>query len=803
MRILRWIGSLVAVLLLSIIIGVYIFLRSTLPEYDGEIIADGVTGEVEIIRDTFGMPHIYAATDQDAAFALGYCTAQDRLFQMELIRRSVRGRLAEVLGKDFVDVDRLFRIITAGKSLEQMFAGVSPEAARLMEAYASGVNYYLAHHDGNLPFEFSLLGFGPEPWRAADEMACLYYMAWSLNFSFSSDLIRSAIINKVGEDLAADIYPEYPVDAPTILPPEAIGATHYDLMETIARAREMTGVPFVGASNSWVISGSKSETGLPILANDMHLGLIIPSVWCEAHLVTPDLNVSGVVLPGVPVVVAGANQHVAWGFTNVMVDDADFYIEKLNPVDSTQYQFMEQWESMVIREDTIKVRGAEPVPIKIRLTRHGVIVDDIIKVDSLPQRPIAMRWTITDFGREADALYKVNRAENIDDVEAAAALHKCPGQNWVYADDQGNVGFWAAAGIPIRNGFDGGRLLPGWDGQHEWAGYVPTDQQPHLRNPEQGWIATANNKPVGNDYPYRISSCYVPPDRIIRIARLLTSQEKFGIDDVKRMQADQYLVMAEKWMPKIATALSTAELNEKEREAFATLKQWDFDAPADRPAPAVFHVMVQEFFDAVFKERLGDSLYQYWLGNSFVAHNAANHLIEQDNSPWFDNPATPITETRDTVLVRCFKSAVARLIDLFGDNIAKWEWGRLHSMTFFHPVGRRIPLLRRMMNVGPYPMGGGSNSVNPGLYRLAEPFAVLAGASQRHIFDLSNMENSLRIIPTGISGNFMSDHYDDQAPLWLRVDYRPFHLKREDVEREAKYRLKMKPPASAVGASKP
>ena len=653
-------------------------------------------------------------------------------------------------------------------------------------------NYYLDQRREKLPFEFSLLGFEPDRWVAADELAGEYYMAWSLNFSFSAELTRSAIIDKVGPAMAAEIFVDYPPGSPTIISSAAMESGGNRLLSTIHKARELTGAVVRGGSNNWAVSGFKSATGKPILANDMHLGLIIPGIWYEAHLVTPGLNVSGVVLPGVPMIVAGANQHVAWGFTNVMADDADYYLEKINPDDSTQYEFAGNWEKMVIRQDTIRVRGGDPEPIDIRLTRHGVIIDDILHMDDSLGRPIAMRWTATDFGREAEALYRANRAGNIEDIEKAAALHKCPGQNWIYADDQGNIGFWAAVGIPIRKGFDGGQILPGWDGRHEWSGYVPTEQQPYLRNPSQGWIASANNK-HSDDYPHVISSYYAPADRIIRITRMLDEKEKLSVDDFKRMQADRYMVMAESWVPRIVAALSERELSEPKRRAFEIIRDWDYVAAADQPGPAIFHVVLQMTIETIFLERLGDSLYNYWLSNSFVVHNAVNSLIENNQSPWFDNPETPSAETRDSVLASAFNQAVDFLTGAFGDKPDDWRWGKLHTLTLFNPVGRQIPILGRMMNVGPIPFDGGSHSLNPGLYRLTEPYRALAGASQRHIFDLGNMKNSLRIIPAGISGNFMSDHYDDQFDLWRGVEYRPFHLDREDVEKDARYRLKMIP----------
>lgn len=794
-----WAAGALVVLLLSFAVGGYIHLRSTLTEYDGRIAAEDISAEIEIIRDSFGMPHIYAANDRDAAFALGYCTAQDRLFQMDMIRRAVNGRLAEVIGKEVINVDRLFLTIMAGSPPDSMLAHLSGELVESLEAFTAGVNRYLAENN-NLPFEFAIMGYSPEPWKTSDCLAVLHFMAWTLNFSFKTELAHATIAGKVGPELAAEIFIDYPADGPSIIPTGQFTGAEQDLLRIMRLAREVTGAPLRGASNNWVVSGEKSVTGKPLLANDMHLGLTIPGIWYEAHLVTPELNISGVVLPGAPLIVAGANQQVAWGLTNVMADDADFYLERINPDDSTQYEFKGQWENMTFFHDTIPVAGGEPVPWTARFTRHGVIIDDIIDSQMVLDGPIAMRWTRHDFHNEAEAIYRLNRARSIDDIEAAATLFKCPGQNWVYADTAGNIGYWAAVGIPVRNGFDGYSLLPGWDGEFEWDGFVPSDQQPHMRNPKQGWIATANNKVTGDDYPHVVAHAYAPPDRFERIRTLLTEKEKLSIEDFKGMQADEYLVMAEKWMPFISSALTDLPLEGIAAEAMTSLNGWDFEGRADDAAPAVFHVLLQKVVKQVFKDRLGDSLFEYYIGGSvFTIHNGLNNIISNENSAWFDNPTTDRIENRDTVLVRGFRHAVEYLTDRFGENINDWHWGELHSLTLYNPVGRLVPIIGNFMHAGPFPIGGGTNSVNAAIYSFTRPWRVVAGASQRHIFDLGNMKNSLRIIPTGISGNFMSKHYDDQVELWQKVEYRPFFLDREDVEKDIAYRMMIIPAAVAAG----
>ncbi len=502
MRIVRWmIIILLAVVGLSFI-GVYGYLRMTLPDYDGEISIPGINGSVEIIRDSYGMPHIYSQTDEDAYFALGYCMEQDRLFQMDVLRRAVKGRLSEILGESVLSVDKLFRTITAGRSIKDAALEFPPEITSALKAYAAGVNFFLEHHKGSLPIEFTILGYKPEPWQFSDGVASHYYMAWSLNTAFSHEMLYAAIIDKVGEKMAKDIFPDYATGYPAIIPE---GSVFLDFLQSVNLSKELLGAEGIGASNSWVISGKKSVTGLPLLANDPHLGHGIPGTWYEAHLNTPFMNVSGSFLPGIPFVVIGANENVAWGFTNTMVDDADFYIEKIKPGDPYKYEYKGRWEDMTVRKEVIKVKGGENIPFTVRLTRHGPVIDDVNKYEEPKGTALSMRWTAYEKFQSAQAFYYLNIAKDIEDIEKAVEFFKCPGQNWVYADSKGNIGFWAAAGIPVRNGFSGALPVPGWDGNHEWTGYVPTEKQPHLRNPSQGWIATANNKHVSGSYPFLIS----------------------------------------------------------------------------------------------------------------------------------------------------------------------------------------------------------------------------------------------------------------------------------------------------------
>lgn len=789
MKVLKWGVPILLVLIMVIFLGAYGYLRSTLPDYEGQMSVPGLTNSVKVIRDSFGMPHIYARSDEDAFFALGYCMAQDRLFQMDMVRRAARGKLSEILGQDLVPVDKFFRTITAGRSIESIAGAYNNQTLEASKAYAKGVNYFIEHHRGPLPIEFTILGYKPEPWRFSDGAAVHYYMAWDLNSAFSIEMLHAAVIEKVGEKMARDLFPDYPTGYPTIVSGKQASL---EFIKTLTAAREVLGTEGGGASNNWVVSGKKSVNGMPILANDPHLGHGAPGIWYEAHLVTPGMNVSGSLLPGMPFIVIGANEYVAWGVTNVMADDADFYIEKLNPANPDQYEFMGRWQDMTLKEEVIKVKGSRNVKFSVKLTRHGPIIDGINKFDEPQGTALAMRWTAYEM-LDTIPFYFLNTARSIEDIEQALEYFKCPGQNFVYADSQGNIGFWAAVGIPIREGFSGALPVPGWDGRHEWRGYAATAEQPHLKNPPRGWIATANNKHIDDSYPYPISNYYAMPDRFVRIQQLITAKEKYAVTDFEKMQADVYMILAEEWVPVILSALADKNLAANEAAANAALKDWDFVAGAEDVAPLVFHATMNAMVKNTLKKRLGDELYGLYLKNNYVVLNAMRNLIAGGRSPWFDDPDTPEVEDLNGVILKSFKEAGAYLDKKLGATVKDWQWGKLHTLTIYHPFGKSSALMGYFMNIGPVPMGGSIATVNPQPYRLSNPWEVYHGASLRYIIDMADMKNSRRILPAGISGNFMSPHYDDQAELWRNGRYRPFVLDKASVTQDARYTLTMLP----------
>ncbi len=792
MRIIKWALAVLILLLVAAVVASYVWLKSTVADYNGERVADGLHEPVEIIRDSYGMPHIYAQNDHDVYFALGYAMAQDRLFQMDMVRRTVRGTLSEVLGPQLVDSDLLFRTLTAPRSPEDILAAQSPEAKAALQAFADGVNSYLDSPDGRLPLEFTLIGYEPQHWEASDCTAVLYYMSWMLNFAFRAEILYATIIDRLGPDAAADLFIDYPSGYPATIPDTADFSEFGSLLAAFQKVADQTGAANYGGSNAWVVGRSKSHTGGPLVANDMHLPFGFPCIWYEAHLVTPGMNVSGVTAPGVPFIVVGATEHVGWGFTNAMADDTDFYREQLDPADSNRYFFRDSSLAMELEQHRIPVHDSDTLNHTVRLTRHGPVISDLIDARTNPGEVIAMRWVLYDLHQEATTLYKANRAQTVDDLEAALDYWKCPGINWLYADDRGEIGYWCATGIPIRDGFDGSVPIPGWDGEHEWQGYVPTDTEPHLRNPVQAWFASANNLQMRN-YPYPISHYYSMPDRMERLTQVLKSKDKFTLADFERLHLDQHVVIAEELLPILLHVLDDEPLPTLAEAAVTHLKAWDYDAHPESVPAAIFHTHLGFLIESTFEPHLGNELYVKYRSNPWRTCNAIRRLIQTSDTVFFDDPHTAEIESRDDMIVRTFMDAVEYLHELQGEDITQWQWGSVHTLTVEHPISRAVKQLGGLVNRGPFPFGGSVATVNPGAYQLPHGQQVYAGSSMRFVYDMQNMHNAARIIPGGVSGNPLSPHYADQLPLWLEGTYRPFLLYRDEVEADDKYRMELAP----------
>jgi penicillin amidase len=791
----RWTSIILSVLVGLILVvagGGYLWfhqtLKKALPRTLGEVILPGITESVQIIRDTFGVPHIYAKNESDLYFALGYALAQDRFWQMEFYRRLGHGRLSEVLGEDFIEVDRYFRLLTAAG----LNKGLPDDLTPILRSFVNGINAYLETHQDRLPIEFKVLRYKPDPWDVDDYLAILKVVNWGLSSGWEVDLTAADMLEKVGEERLREAFPVWPDDGPLIIPREARSLSKLlnpfnNATRLVKSLRAFSGP---AASNNWVVSGKRSLGGKPILANDTHLQLTNPSLWWEVHLVCPTINVSGFLLLGTPGIPVGHNLHVAWGVTNVMVDDVDFFIEKINPQNPRQYWHKDHWEDMKVIEEIIPVKGNKPVKTEILLTRNGPIVTELKQGSQ--EKAISARWAFTDGLQPTKAGYLLIKAEDIGGVKEALRYWELPSQNFVFADTKGNIGYWCCATIPIRSKGDGLLPMPGWTGEYEWKGYVPFDARPHLLNPEEGVIATANNKVIGRGYPHVIGHYWEPMDRITRIRQLLKAKERISVDDVKQMQLDNYCVLASEMTPRMIEILEQRVSGERAKNAKEILSRWNFMMDEGSVGACVFAVTLRKLMENIFQDELGEDLFQRYIKMVSFPPRAIRMMLRKGSSPWFDNTNTPEEETLEDLLTTSLSQTLSELRELMGDNMDMWTWGRIHTLTFEHILGKKKPL-DWIFNLGPFPVGGDNLTVNKEQYPYEKPYQVNHGVSQRMIIDLSNMAEALHVLPTGESGHLKSPHYKDQIELYLEGRYHTAWIDRAEIEKNSERILILRP----------
>jgi penicillin amidase len=797
-RALVFLGVVVGCMLLAVVaivlVGGSLFVRRTFPTIDGAVQVPGLSSTVEVYRDRWGVPHIYAQNVEDLFFAQGYVTAQDRLWHMEFNRRVGSGTLSEVLGEATLDTDRFIRTLGWRRVAEEEADNLSGEALTMLEAYSAGVNAFIDGHRGNLPLEFTILGFEPVPWTPADSIVWAKVMAWDLGGNWEAELLRAKLIEAVGEERAAELAPPYPDDAPLIVPPELGGYSDLHIEGLLALDAELEGLlgsggPGVG-SNNWVVDGSKSATGQPLLANDTHLGLQMPSIWYEVHLVGGGLNVEGYSFPGVPGVVMGHNEHIAWGVTNLGPDVQDLYIEKVNPANPDQYEYEGQWVDMEILEEVIEVSGQDPVVERVQMTRHGPIITPV--VEDL-EEVVAFHWTALEPNRMVEGLFLLDQASNWDEFRAALELWAVPSQNFVYADTDGNIGYQSPGLIPIRSeGHTGLLPVPGWTGEYEWQGYIPFDELPSVLNPPTHFLATSNNKVVSDDYPYVLAYDFALGHRAQRITALLGEKDILDVEDFQRIHGDTYSIPGEIFSPYILEIEPEGFLQER---ALNELRAWDYRCDADSTGAAIFEVFYLKLVENTFGDELGDELLKEYLGGWTWHHLALEEMVHQADNPWFDDVTTAERENRDDIVLRSFADALDYLGNRFGDVPHSWEWGRLHGATFVHqPLGESgIAPLEKIFNRGPVRVGGSSDTVNAASFDPEDPYATTDGVSQRLIVDLSNFDNSLSTHTTGQSGLAFHGHYDDMIHLWQGVEYHPLLWSREMVEQNKEGLLLLQP----------
>jgi len=800
----RWsvIGALLGAATGLLGVGYYVLLRRPLARTGGRLHLPGLQNEVEIIRDRWGVPHIYARNLQDLVFAQGFVHAQDRLWQMDFHRRLVAGRLSEVMGQPTVAADRWLRILGMRRVAEQEVALLDDEIRAHMEAYAAGVNARIAQ--GRLPVEFSLLRYRPEPWVVADSLAWIKMMSWGLSVNWESEILRARLMDHLGPERVAELEPPYFDRCPHIVPP----GVDYSTIGRTAPKRAEAARPFTGppahaglGSNNWVIAGSLTASGAPLLANDMHLTMSLPCIWYENHLSGPNLDVSGITFPGIPWIVSGHNGHVAWGFTNGFPDVQDLYMERLRRTDDgrVQYEFKDEWLDAEVSREVIRVKGGGVVVEEVIRTHHGPVINGLAP-DLAGEQPLALRWTSLEPDSMTRALLAMSRARNCLELREALRHWTAPVQNTVYADTGGNIAYSFPGKVPIRAQGDGSLPVPGWTGEYEWTGYVPFEELPHLYNPPQGYIATANNRVVDDAYPYYLGREHSLGDRAQRIVELIRAGKEIDVAYVRQMHFDLVSPTARI----MAGYLGQLEVDDPQlAEVVDRMRAWDGQLAADSPAAAVQQVFMRRLIYLALSDKLGPLTERYagkgptplLAESSMFGARSWEWLLktmETPHSPWWHLGGS---EGRDDVMRLALRETVDFLKAELGPDIDDWAWGKLHTLTYDHPLGRVKPL-DRLLNRGPYPLGGDGTTVwATGASKHDLDSQGVIGPPFRFIADLGDLRNCQGLLAPGQSGQPGSRHYDDQAQAWFTGDYHPMLYARQDVEREAQARLRLLPQA--------
>ncbi|HMR40839.1 MAG TPA: penicillin acylase family protein [Ignavibacteria bacterium] len=839
-------GILILLIIVLVTVGLLFnnLTKKSFYEESGEINVRGISNRVNIYKTELGVSHIFAENEEDMYFSLGYTHAQDRLWQMDLSRRVAEGKLSEIFGIDLLDYDILFRTIGIDQVVLKQYDKLSQKTRSVLEAYTRGVNSFMEENSSNLPLEFDILNYKPDPWKPEHSLELVKLMGWELNLSWYTDLMFAEIVKKFGYEKAKDFFPDYPEDAPFIVNNESQGKPKSDSLNKAGEKNKSTGYNYfkdptrienyyssisdkahnffklskdfrtlmgtegthVG-SNSWVISGSRSESGKPLLANDPHLALLTPSKWYEVSLYDNQkkYSVCGFTLPGVPAVAIGHNNVVSWGLTNLMCDDTDFFILKKDSADSNKYIYKNRSEFPDSSVQNIKIKDvADEYIFTVYTTLTGPVISSLEKTGFTGNQKfrndntgelLTFRWTGYEISDELDAFYNINNAKNWDEFQNALKTYSVPALNFVYADTMGNIGYHAAGYIPIRS--NSGAGFPGINeidqiNLNEWTGFIPFDELPKSLNPAEGYIVTANNKPLKN-FSHYISNLYEPPYRAERIKDIINSNPVITENEMKIIQRDVYSLQAKEFCEYLFSSFGdSTNLTEDIKAYLDLLKNWDFEFKVNSIPATLFAQFEIELYKNLYKDQLGDELFENYIFTKNIPVRNTSRLLKLNSCSIFENDFAKVQLIR-----KSFYDAVSALIQNHGQDVNNWQWGNFHTIVMDHPLGI-IPALNSMLNIGPFRIGGSGTTVNNLEYSFSKAlstgeFKAYLGPSMRMITDMSDVKTYLSIIPTGQSGQPLHRNYNDQARLWLNGDYKEVSTDFEDLSKENLKLLVMMP----------
>ncbi|KAF0248498.1 MAG: penicillin amidase, partial [bacterium] len=803
-----------AIFLLALTLGLTIFSKVTydswtknaLSQTEGEVKVKGLSQEVTIRRDKWGIPYVTAKNIKDVAFAQGYATAQDRLWQMDLLRRAAKGELSAVLGagdkNSTLEVDKLHRSLGLKRAVEKDLPQLPQELQQMLSAYSQGVNAYLESHQDKLPFEFNLLGYKPDPWQASDSLAIGKLMAISLTGTWKFDLMRAELQEKLDKKVYQMLFDENsqfnqpvfdlelaknkPTDENDKVVPKAKAETSYSKLpvinpELFEIAKEkntalsdliLNSSEAMIGSNNWVISGKLTDTGKPLLANDPHQGLSLPAIWYQIYLRATDGSyaAAGVSVIGAPGIVIGHNDYIAWGATNVMADVQDVYIEEFDPNNPTRYRVGSEWRDAEVIKEQIQVRESplssktKIIEHEIVITRHGPIVA------STKGQKLALRWTGIDAPSEFPVTFKLNQARNWQDFCDALKDAAVPLINYVYGDKEGNIGYYAVGRIPIRATGDGALPYDGRTEDGEWKGFIPFEDLPHLYNPENGYIATANQKLVNDKYPYRISNDWVPPYRGHRIYQLLSEKKQFTLQDMHTLHGDVYAIPTKFFADQVVKMAANHKNDVAWQEMEKELNNWDGKLTIESRAATIAITMRKKFTEDFLSSWLGDlrSTYTWYSRSVVVDHAIANWSTEFLPSKYKDF---------DMMVINSYQATIKELNSTLGNDRSKWNYAATNKFSFNHPIAK-ISVLKSLLNSGEVTVGGSSHTIN---CNDTNPERVW-GPSMRMVISLDDLDKTTLAVVPGASGQVASSHYLDQITDWVNLQPHSFPFSEKNVE---------------------
>ncbi|MGL2962199.1 penicillin acylase family protein [Flavobacterium sp. RSB2_4_14] len=773
---------LLALLILIALIG-FGYLQYSKPKYEGETSLTGISKQTTVYFDDYGVPHIYAASQKDAMTTLGYVHAQDRLWQMELMRRIAPGRLAEIFGTPALKTDKFFAGIGIDQNSESAVAHLDHNSPTyiLATAYLDGINQYL--EEGTTPVEFTLLDIKKEKFTLKDVYNIFGFMSFSFAMAQKTDPLLTDIRDRFGMDYLKDFGINGELNTKQLLSHNGKYKEYSEISKSVAALLEASPVPAFIGSNSWVLGEAKTKNGKVILANDPHIMYSQPGTWYEAHIVCPDYEMYGYYIAGTPFPLLGHNRNYAYGLTMFENDDVDFFLEEENPNNPKQYKTPEGYKNYTYQQRIIKVKDSTDVKLNVKTSQHGPIITGLLE-GLKSEQSVAMSWIYTqEKNHILDAVYSLSHAKNLEDFHKNIELIKAPGLNIMYGDAKGNIA-WITSGklYKVPKTVNTNFILNGANGIDDKKEFIPFAKHPAAINPPWHYVYTSNNQPEAID-GYLYPGYYLPNDRALRIDTLLQPKNNWTKEDVSKMIVDNTSATAHTVVATMTAAINTKGFSANEKQALTVLKEWQSTNNTEDIAPTLLNKWLYWYLKDTFEDEFGKDNFTLLL-NTHIIKQTIESQTKNVTSPWWDNVATKNKkETQADILTQSFKEAVASLEKQLGNDINQWQWGKVHQVTYQHPIGK-VKLFSQFFNIGSFPIAGTNEVINNQLFTYTDDALIntKGGPSTRRIIDFSDIENSMSVLPTGQSGNPMSEHYSDQSDLFVKGKFRKMKMNKKEIE---------------------